>query len=442
MEEDFIHHLLFCLHSHSDFFMENISDRMNILVIYQYFLEKEGAGGSRFNQFAKYWAETSYEVTVVTGTVDYATGKKNKEYKGKWIIKEKIDENITILRCYVSELYNKNFLGRFLAFFSFVFSSTWAGIFSVDRPNVIIATSPPLFVAIPGYIISRLKRIPFIFEVRDLLPKFAIDTGVLRNKLVIKLALWLEKWIYRKANLINVLTPAFKEYLVEEKGVSENKIIYIPNAADLDLMKPGLKDNWVREKYNWDDKFVILYVGAHGIANDLWQIIDVAKGLKNRDDILFVLIGDGMEKPKLIKKSQEEKLTNIQFMDPIPKNKISDYINAANVCTVILKPIFTTTYPNKVFDYMACAKPIILPIDGACRKLVINEAKAGLFVNPSDAKDFKEKILYLYNHSSELKKIGERGYNFVLRNFDREKLSQKYLEIIQRLINGKNPKNN
>lgn len=410
---------------------------MKILVIHQYFLEKEGAGGSRFNQFAKYWANKNHKVTVIAGTVDYATGKKNKKYKGKWILKERIDKNITVLRCYVSESYNKNFLGRFWAYLSFTLSSTWAGVFSVGNQDIVIATSPPLFVAIPGYIISRLKRIPLIFEVRDLWPKFAIDTGIIKNKFLIKLSFWLEKWIYRKANLINVLTPAYKKYLISKKSVPKEKIIYIPNAADLDLIKPGSRNNWVRKKYNWNDKFVILYVGAHGVANDLWQIINVARLLKDNSEILFVLIGDGMEKPKLKLTAQKEHLTNIQFLDPVSKEKISDFINASDICTAVLKPVFTTTYPNKVFDYMACAKPIILPINGACRELVINEANAGFFVRPRDADDFREKILYLYNHPEARKKLGQNGYNFVKKNFDRKKLADKYLKVILDLIKNK-----
>lgn len=407
---------------------------MNILIIHQYFLEKQGAGGSRFNQFAKYWTNERHNVTIIAGTVDYATGNKNKKYKGKLVTKEKIGKDITIFRCHVSEAYNKNFLGRLWAYFSFTFSSIYAGLFRIKKQNIIIATSPPLFVAIPGYIISKLKKIPLIFEVRDLWPKFAIDTGVLKNPLIIKLSLWLEKWIYQKSNLINVLTPAFKKYLMSEKGVSEKKIIYIPNAADLDLMKPGLKNNWVRKKYQWKEKFVILYVGAHGVANDLWQIIDVAKTLKDNKNILFALVGDGMEKKKLKNEAQKQNLKNVQFINSVPKEKIADFINASDVCTAILKPIFTTTYPNKVFDYMACSKPIILPIDGVCRKLVIEDAKAGIFIQPKNKEDFKRAILALYKNPKKCKQLGQNGYDFVTKNFDRKKLSKNYLKIITNII--------
>jgi len=412
---------------------------MNILVIHQYFLEKEGAGGSRFNQFAKYWSRAGNNVLVVSGTVDYASGKKLKNYKNRWINKEKIENNISVYRCFVSEQYNKSFLGRLWAYLSFTLSATWAILFHIKKIDIIIATSPPLFVAIPGYLAKLFKRAPLIFELRDLWPKFAVDAGVLKNSFVVKLGYRLENFIYKKADLINVLTPAYKEYLIKEKNVSENKIIYIPNAADLDIFRPGSRENWVRKKYEWNKKFVILYVGAHGVANDLWQIINVAQSLKNNQEILFILIGDGMEKSKLKITVQEKGLTNIQFLDSIPKDKLNDYINAADVCTAVLRPVFTTTYPNKVFDYMACAKPIILPIDGACRKLVVDEARAGIFVKPRDTEDFKEKIIYFYNHPEAREAMGQNGYRYVINYFDRQKLANQYLEIINKLAtNQKN----
>jgi len=406
---------------------------MNILIIHQYFLEKESGGGSRFNQLAKYWAQKGHQISVIAGTVDYTTGEKNQEYKKKFVVKKRINKNITVFRCHVSETYNKNFIGRLWAYFSFTLSSTWAGLFYIGKQDVIVATSPPLFVAIPAYIIKILKKIPLIFEIRDLWPKFAIDTGVLKNSLIIKLSYWVENFIYKKADLINVLTPAFKKYLISEKNVPGGKIIYIPNAADLDLMKPKPKNNWVKKRYNWENKFVILYVGAHGVANDLWQIIDVAETLRNDKSILFALVGDGMEKSKLKKEVQNRNLKNIQFIDPVPKKEIVDFINASDICTAILKPIFTTTYPNKIFDYMACSKPIILPIDGACRELVINDAKAGIFVEPKNQNNFKKTILTLEKNPQKCKNLGQNGYKFVIKNFDRKILAKKYLKIISEI---------
>jgi glycosyltransferase involved in cell wall biosynthesis len=408
---------------------------MNILIIHQYFLRPGEPGISRFNQFAKYWAKFGNKITVIAGTTSHVmTGDKGREeYLGKFIIREKIDDNIEVIRTYVSPNYNKNFFTRLVAYFAFLFSSIFGVLFS-GKQDIVIASSPPLFVGITGYFSSKIKRIPFIFEVRDLWPDFAIEAGVIKNKFIIKLSYILEKFIYKNADLINALTPAFKKILIEKKKVQIDKIVYIPNGADLDIFSPGLKDNWVRKEHKWQDKFIILYVGAHGLANNLDLILDAARLMKNYKDIVFVLIGDGMLKPKLIEEAKNEKLENVVFLDPVPKEKIGEYINAADVCTAVLKRIYNTTYPNKVFDYMCCAKPIILPIDGAVRELVVEEAKAGIFSEPENPKAFEKALLYFYNKQSECREFGQRGYRFIRENFSREILAKKYLEIISNLV--------
>ena len=203
---------------------------MRILLIHQYFLEKNDGGGSRFNEMTKTWSENNNKITVLAGMVHYATGKKEARYKGKFTYSDReFYKNVDVLRCHVSESYNSSFLGRLWAYFSFVFSSIYAGLFKTKgKYDVILVTSPPLFVGITAYFLSLVKRIPFVFEVRDLWPESAIDTGVLQNKWIIRFAYWFETFIYRKAKLINVLTPAFKAKLIE-KGVPENKIIFIPS---------------------------------------------------------------------------------------------------------------------------------------------------------------------------------------------------------------------
>lgn len=408
---------------------------MKILLIHQYFLGVNEPGGSRFNQFVKYWEEMGHEITVIAGTVHYSTGKKPEKYKGKWIVKERYSDNTTLYRTYVSESYNKSFIGRLWGYYSFTFSSLYAALFKIEKHDVVIVTSPPLFVGITGIITKLFKRIPMIFEVRDLWPESAIDTGVLKNMIAIKLSYLIEKMSYNFSNLINVLTPAFKEKIVEKKGVDREKVVLIPNGADLDIFKPGPKQNWVREEYGLHDKFVITYMGAHGLANNLWSILKVAKQLKHNIDIVFLLIGDGMEKTKLKEFAQQEMLTNVIFIDSQPKEVIPDYCNASDVCTAVLKKVetFKTVYPNKVFDYMSCAKPILLGIDGVARELV-EKSKCGYYVDPDNPEDFKEKILSLYESPKLCSEMGKSGYEFVQQNFSREELAKNYLKEIEKVV--------
>ncbi len=405
---------------------------MHILIVHQYFLGKEDSGGSRWNQFSKYWSQEGHKITVLAGTVHYATGKKQPEYKGKFIVREQVDERVEVLRCHVSESYNKSFLGRFWAYLSFSFSTVWAGLLKVKHADVILCTSPPLTVGLTSWILSKLKRIPMVFEVRDLWPESAIDTGVLTNKSLIKLSYWLEKKSYTSACWINVLTPAFEQALIEKKHVRPERISMISNGADLDIFKPGELNNWVRDKHQLQGKFVATYVGAHGRANALMQLIEVAEKLKNDDDIRILLVGDGMEKPMLKEESQKRNLHNILFVDAVPKEQIVDYVAASNVCTAVLKKVdtFKTVYPNKVFDYMSAKRPILLAIDGVARKL-LEEANAGIYVEPENAQEYVAALLKLKNNEQLCRDFGENGYKYVTENYDREILADKYLGIIR-----------
>jgi len=273
---------------------------MRILLIHQYFLEKNEGGGSRFNEMTKAWASTGSEIDVISGMVNYATGKKPEKYKGKSFFKDaNFYEGVDVYRCHVSESYNTNFIGRLWGYFSFVFSSIYAGLFKTrGKYDVILVTSPPLFVGITAVILSLFKRLPIVFEVRDLWPESAIDTGVLKNKLIIKMAYWFENYIYKKAKLINVLTPAFKTKLIE-KGIPKEKIIFIPNAADFTLAEQIQESDFdadaFRKELGLEGKFIITYVGAHGVANHLIQLVDAAEHLQDTP-VIFQLIGSGMKK--------------------------------------------------------------------------------------------------------------------------------------------------
>ncbi len=408
---------------------------MKILLIHQYFLGENDPGGSRFNQFVKHWTSLGHEVTVIAGTVHYATGQKDPRYKGKWIVKERPHPLVTVYRCYVSEEYNKHFFGRLWGYLSFVLSSLWAALIHAGKHDVMVVTSPPLFVGLTGILVSRLRRIPMVFEVRDLWPESAIDAGVVTNPLLIRLAYALERSCYRVARLVNVLTPAFREVLIQRKGVPAEKIRLIPNGADLDLFQPGERDNWVRETYGLQDKFVVTYMGAHGVANGLWSLLHAAEACRDLDDVVFLLIGDGMEKPKLEAYAKQTGLTNVKFLPSQPKRTIPDFCRASDVCVAVLKKAetFKTVYPNKVFDYMSCAKPILLGIDGVARDLV-ESCEAGWYVDPDDPEDFRRRLLDLYRNPALREAMGQNGYQFVSRHFSRANLADQYERELKEML--------
>lgn len=412
---------------------------MRILLIHQYFLEKNEGGGSRFNEMAKSWASDGHEITVLSGMVHYATGKKMPRYKGKFTFKDaQFYTRVDVMRCHVSESYNSSFLGRLWAYFSFVFSSIYTGLFKVKgKHDIILVTSPPLFVGITAYVLSLFKRIPFVFEVRDLWPESAIDTGVLQSKIIIKFAYWFEAFMYRKAKLVNVLTPAFRTKLIE-KGVPEDKVIFIPNAADFSLaeaVQNEFDSSLFKKSIGLEDKFVITYVGAHGVANHLIQLLDAAELLRDTN-VVFQLIGSGMQKQMLIDEKNKRKLDNVIFREPVAKAEVFKYILASDMGASVLKKVdtFKTIYSNKTFDYMSCKKPTLLAIDGVSRELV-EEANCGIYVEPENSQEIANGIKNIMNNPSLIIEMGQNGYDHATEHFDRSVLASKYSEHMKSVYN-------
>ena len=402
-------------------------------------MEASDGGGSRFNEMTKVWRQEGHEIVVLAGTVHYASGLKAEKYKGKYFVKERLDNGVEIVRCFVSDKYNANFLWRLWAYFSFMFSALYAGLFKTKgKFDLIVVTSPPLFVGITAYWLSVLKRTPYLFEVRDLWPESAIDTGVLRNKAIIRLSYWLEKKIYRHASKINVLTPAFKETLIKKKQVAADKICFIPNAADFSIAEQCANEldvNAFRKQRNWQDKFIVVYVGAHGIANHLIQLVEAAEQLKDDPNILILSIGSGMEKARLEAEVKRRSLTNILFLPPVSKSEVFQYIHAADVGTSVLKKVdtFKTIYSNKTFDYMASKKPIIMAIDGVSRELV-EQAQAGVYVEPEQAQAFANAVR-MYKQNPDIAMLhGANGFNYAKQHFDRSALALKYIEEMKGIM--------
>jgi glycosyltransferase involved in cell wall biosynthesis len=406
---------------------------MKILVVHQYYLLPGASGGSRFNEMARLWAEAGHDVTVIAGTVNYLTGKTPELYRGRWIVQEQ-DGAVKVLRCHVADSYNKGYKGRTWAFVSFMLSAASA-VFRIERPDVVIATSPPLTVAPVGWAAAHKFRrpVPWIFEVRDLWPESAITTGVLRANSALARCLYaLEQFAYRSATRINALTPAFKEVIVQRGLAKPEKITVISNGADLDNFRPGPRDNAVRREFGWAERTVFLYAGAHGKANSLMQLIDAGERLRDRTDILIACAGDGPEREMLQAEVRIRKLQNILFCGAQPKSRMCDFVNAADAGVALLQknPTFRTVYPNKVFDYMACERPTLLAIDGVARKLVCDEAAAGVFAEPENPDALAAAICYLADNPAIRGEMGRRGREWVHANASRTALAEQYLDVL------------
>lgn len=412
---------------------------MKVLIVHQYYLMPDQPGGSRFNEMARLWSEQGHEVTVIGGSVDYISGKVPDRYSGHWIFKE-IDGTVLVYRCYVPRTYSRSYLGRIWAFVGFTLSASTAA-FQVSRPDVVIATSPPLVAALPGWIAARLRRnpVPWIFEVRDLWPESAVTTGVLRaGSLLTRLLYGLERWACRNANKINVLTPAFQSDMQGRGLAVSTKFCFVPNGADTESFRPGPRDNDMRRELEWGDRFVVLYSGAHGRANALNQLIEAATELQDRPDILIACIGDGPERQRLTDEAERRGLKNIRFHGSRQKTSMPEIVNACDAGAAVLQnnPTFRTVYPNKVFDYMSCERAVLLAIDGAARRLICDEAKAGIFVEPEDPEAIATAIRFLADHPEVRAEMGRNGRRWVLANARRDALAARYLHVLESLVTG------
>lgn len=409
---------------------------MKILVVHQYYLMPGQSGGSRFNEMARAWAAQGHDVSVIAGTVNHDTGKAPHQYRGHWITKEK-DGAVSLYRCYVPASYGRGYLGRMWGFLGFTLSASTAALLA-ERADVVLATSPPLVAVIPGWIAARwsFRPAPWIFEVRDLWPESAITTGVIGEKsLVARLLYRLERWACRNATKINVLTPAFQEDIERRALATGDKIVFVPNGADTITFQPKPRDNAFRRELDWGDRFVVMYAGAHGRANALGQLVEAAEELRGRSDVLIACFGDGPERARIAKDAAERGLDNIRFYGPRPKNQMPDIVNASDAGIAVLQnnPTFRTVYPNKVFDYMSCARPVVLAIDGVARSLVCDQAASGIFVEPENGKAIAAAILQLAADPAKCLEFGRNGRQWVLANASRDRLAARYLEIMQAL---------
>jgi glycosyltransferase involved in cell wall biosynthesis len=274
-----------------------------------------------------------------------------------------------------------------------------------------------------------LKRAVFLLEVRDLWPYFAIAVGVLRQPILIRLSEWLERALIRGADQIVVNSPGFVDHISERGG---REIAVVPNGVDPNMFPKDVSGSAFRQQYRLDDRFIVMYTGAHGLSNDLEVLLEAARLVQGRqEEIHFVLVGDGKEKGALQVSAQGRELRNVTFVPPVPKVEIAETLAAAQVCVAILRPIqaYTTTYPNKVFDYMAAGRPILLAIDGAIRE-VVETAGAGIFVPPGDPLSLSEAVLQMFESPEECHQMGQRGRAYVSEHFDRVKLAGQMEKIM------------
>jgi glycosyltransferase involved in cell wall biosynthesis len=406
---------------------------MKILLINQSFVPPTEPGHTRHFEMAQYLRKCGHEMVIVASDANYQTGLRTVERKGLYM--DQMIDGIRVLRAYSTQTLHLSYFGRLISFFSFMFSSVWAAL-QVKDADLVMGTTPPIFQAVSAWIVALVRRKPFLLEVRDLWPEFAISMGVIRNPILITLAHGLEHFLYRRATHILVNSPAYKKYLVG-KGVPEQKITFIPYGTDIDMFNPEVDGSSVRETLGLKDKFLVLYAGAMGQAHDLYTVLRAARRLSDDSQVQFVFFGAGKERANLEAEAGRLGLRNVLFAGVCPKKEMPIAIAAADVCLAILQNLemFRTTYPNKVFDYMASARPTVLVIDGVVREL-IEVSDGGVFVEPGNDEMLASTILELSNDAQRVKQMGENARAYLVKNLDRRAKLAETLQLLEKLING------
>jgi glycosyltransferase involved in cell wall biosynthesis len=402
---------------------------MRIVVISHFFPPEIGAPSARLYEMARHWVELGNEVHVVTCFPNHPTGIIPEEYKGKKYMYEEMD-GIHVHRNYVYATPNKGFIKKTLGHISFMFSSVVISMRKIKEPDVIVTSSPTFFSIFSGYWYSLRKKASFVLEIRDLWPAAMIELGVMKKGVITNILEKMELFFYRKSKKLIMVTKSFKENVVS-RGIDGSKVHVITNGVDQELFYPKGKNKDIINKYDLENKFVISYVGAHGISQNLSTILKVAKNLEKDRDIQFLFIGEGAEKGKLKNIASEWAISNVTFIDSQPKEMIPEFYNASDICLIPLKNIelFKTFIPSKMFEIMACGVPIVASLEGEAAD-ILNESKAAEVVKPDNPEEIMQAIIKIKNDKVLLEKVKENGPAFVEQNYSRKKLAEQYLEII------------
>jgi len=398
---------------------------MKILFITDNFPPEVNAPATRTYEHTKEWVKKGVEVTIITCAPNFPHGKVYNGYKNKLYHKEKID-GITVIRVWSYISANKGFAKRILDYMSFALMAFIVGLF--QKSDIIIATSPQFFTTWSAWGISKLKRKPWIFELRDLWPESIKTVGAMRQGKIINFLEKIELGLYKSANRVIAVTDAFKQNLIN-RGIDENKIDVITNGSNMELFTPHKKDENLLSELKLNDKFIVGYIGTHGMAHSLDFIIKSIAKIKETN-IHFLFIGDGAKKGEIIKLAKDLNLTNITFLEPISKDEVPKYLN---ICDVSLAPLkksdtFKTVIPSKIFEASAMQKPTLLGVEGQAQE-IIEKYNAGLCFKPEDENDFLEKLKQIKDEN--IYKSLQNGCKLLANDFDRKKLSIKMLSIIK-----------
>ncbi len=402
---------------------------MHILFLTDNFPPEVNAPATRTYEHCREWIKNGEMVTVITCAPNFPHGKLYKGYKNKFYQKETID-GINVIRVWSYMSTNNGFIKRVLDYISFSFVSFWVGLF--QKFDVIVATSPQFFTTWTGFGLSKIKRKPWVFELRDIWPESIATVGVLKEGRIIRFLEKIELALYKDATKIIAVTDAFKENLIT-RGIPTEKIEVVTNGSNLELFTVREKDKGLLEKLNLKNKFIVGYIGTHGLAHSLDFIVRSIAKVKDKN-IHFLFIGDGAMKENIVAISNSLKLKNITFLNSVLKEEVPLYLS---ICDISLAPLknqenFKTVIPSKIFEASAMERPTLLGVQGQAQK-IIEEYNAGICFEPENEEDFIAKLMMIKDKKVYLE--CQKGCKVLANKYNRKRLANKMMSVIKNIVN-------
>ena len=409
---------------------------MKVAVVYQYYHGHGAPGHSLIYELTQFLAERGHDVTVVSGETGYMQRNMPTLPWYRRIIRRERDGKVNVVRTYTYSELHRSYLGRLLSFISFSLSCP-LGLLTVDKLDVVLASSPPIFPMFPAWLICKLRRIPFVMEVRDLWPASAVQMGILKNRQLIGIMAWIERVLYNQSVKIVALTEGIRNDICA-RGWPKSKVELVTCGVDFDKLYPDSPGAaFIRDQYGWQDKKVVLYFGALGEANNLPVTLRAAQRLQSRQDIVFVLIGDGMKRIETEKQVAALGLENVLVLPPVPKDDARLFINAADLCLVTLRdiPLFDGAIPTKLIDYMACGKAVLCGIRGEAARIV-DAAGAGVMFEPENDEQLSRLVADLLNDGALAVKMGAGGLAYVQDRFSAATMREQMESVLLSVSNN------
>ena len=406
---------------------------LHILFITDNFPPEVNAPASRTYEHVLEWVKLGHQVTVITGVPNFPHGKVYSGYKNKILATENVD-GIRVVRVWTYIAANKGFSIRIVDYISFMITSFLAS-FLVRRVDIIVGTSPQFFTVVSAWMVAGFKSKPFVFELRDIWPESIKAVGVMKNSLMVKLLEKFELFLYRRADAIISVTNSFKQNLIDRK-IPSRKIHVITNGVDTSTFRNAPKPPKLLKKYKLEGKFVVGYIGTHGLAHALETILDAANQMQmnsSSKDVHFLFIGDGALKSQLLETASEMKLDNVTFLDSVEKKEVSQHWSLLDVSVVHLKraKLFQSVIPSKIFECMATGVPILLGVEGESAAIV-KKTQTGLLFEPENAGDLVSKIRLISADDALKFKLRENCIR-TAAHFNRKKLAKDMMVVLKKL---------